>query len=125
MYHVNQKQVKGQRFETPYARTIKHLAAPWTFGTCNIWMGISIVEPGNSSNLHAHDNREEIFYVVSGRGRIRVDDEEAAIEPGSCIYIPKGSAHQLFNTGDEILEVVAAASPPFDLDGFKDVHRVE
>ena len=123
MHLVNQKEVEGRRFDAPHARTIKHLAAPWTFGTRNIWMGISKVAPGNSSNLHSHHHREEVFYVVSGRGRIRVDDEEAAIEPGSCVYIPKGSAHQLVNTCVEILEVIAAASPPFDMEGFENAHR--
>jgi mannose-6-phosphate isomerase-like protein (cupin superfamily) len=123
MHHINQREVKGERFEAPHARTIKHLAAPWTFGTRNIWLGISIVQPNNSSNLHSHDDMEEIFYIVSGRGRIRIDDEEEDIEPGSCIYIPTGASHQLINNGNEILEVVAASSPPFNLDRFKDVHK--
>ena len=123
MHHINQREIKGECFEAPHARTVKHLAAPWTFGTRNIWMGISIVKPNNSSNLHAHDNMEEIFYVVSGCGWIRIDDEEEAIEPGCCIYIPTGAAHQLINTGNEILEVVAAASPPFSQESFKDVHQ--
>jgi mannose-6-phosphate isomerase-like protein (cupin superfamily) len=66
---------------------------------------------------------EEIFYVVSGHGRIRVGEDEEDIEPGSCIYLPIGSPHQLVNTGDETLKVVAASSPPFKLDAFAEVHK--
>ncbi len=123
MKHVREHEVKGDRFDPPHGRTIKHLAAPWTFGTRNIWMGVSKVDPGSSSSLHSHDDGEEIFYVINGHGRIRVDEEEEAIEPGSCIYIPAGSSHQLINTSDETLKVVAAASPAFKLDKFDDLHK--
>lgn len=123
MKHIKEHEVRGDRFDPPHARTIKHLAAPWTLGTRNIWMGISKVDPGSSSSLHSHDNAEEIFYVVSGYGRIRVDDDEEAIEPGSCIYISPGSSHQLINTGDETLKVIASASPAFKQDKFDEIHK--
>lgn len=123
MKHLREHEVKGERFDPPHARTIKHLAAPWTLGTRNIWVGISEVDVGNTSNLHCHDDVEEIFYVISGHGRIRVGDEEEAIESGSCIYVPVGSPHQLINTGDETLKIVCAASPPFKLDKFDKIHK--
>jgi len=123
MKHLKEHEVKGNRFDPPHARTIKHLAAPWTLGTHNIWVGVSKVDVGNTSNLHTHDDVEEIFYVISGHGRIRVGDEEEAIEPGSCIYIPVGLPHQLINTCDETLKIVSAASPPFKLDEFNSMHK--
>lgn len=122
MDRVNEHEIKGQRFESPHARTIKHLAAPWTMNTQNIWLGTSNVDPGNCSNPHAHAN-EEVFYVVSGFGRIRVGEEEKAIGPGECVYVPPTVVHQLINTGNEALKVIAAASPPFELDKFNSVHK--
>lgn len=123
MHHIKEHEVDGERYAPPYERIIKHLASPWTMGTTNLWMGISEVHVGSTSNLHAHDDTEEIFYVVSGRGAIRVGDEREAIEPGSCVYVPIGYSHQLINTGDETLKVVCAASPPFHADKFDDVHK--
>ena len=120
--HVREHDVKGDRFGPPHERTIKHLAAPWTMGTHYIWMGTTEVDPGSSSSLHSHDEHEEIFFIIGGHGKIRVDDEEETIGPGSCIYIPIGSSHQLINTGDETLKVVASASPPFDREKFDKVH---
>ena len=122
MKHVKEHEVEGERFEAPYARTIKHLAAPWTLGTTKLWVGVSKVDPGNTSNPHTHDDAEEIFYVISGHGRIRVGEEEEAIGPGSCIFVPVGNEHQLINTGDETLKVVAATAPPFELDKFDKAH---
>jgi mannose-6-phosphate isomerase-like protein (cupin superfamily) len=121
--HVKEHEVKGERFDPPHARTIKHLAAPWTLGTRNVWLGITEVDPGNASNLHSHDEREEIFYVISGQGKIRVADEEEAIEPGSCIYIPIGLPHQLINTAKEKLKAVAVTSPAFTLAKFDEAHK--
>jgi putative monooxygenase len=123
MKHVKEHEVTGERFDSPHARTIKHLAAPWTVGTRNIWMGVSKVDPGSSSSLHSHDDVEEIFFVISGHGKIRVGNEEEEIEPGSCIYIPTGSPHQLINPGDETLKIVASASPAFQLEEFDDIHK--
>ena len=122
MRHVKEHEVEGERFERPYARIIKHLAAPWTLGTTKVWLGVSKIGPGSCSNPHGHDAAEEIFYVVSGHGKIRVGAEEEDVEPGSCVFVPIGEEHQLINTGDETLKVVAATAPPFQLDGFDAVH---
>jgi mannose-6-phosphate isomerase-like protein (cupin superfamily) len=123
MKHIKEHEVEGERFPPPHARVIKHLAAPWTLGTQNLWVGVSKVDPGSSSNMHAHDDMEEIFYVISGHGKIRVGDEEEPIEPGSCIYMPLNTPHQLINTSDETLKVLATTSPPFIPDKFKAIHH--
>lgn len=121
---VKEHEVKGETIPSPYARVIKHLAAPWTMGTKNIWFGISKVEVGGKSNPHSHDI-EEIFYIESGRGKIIVEDEESEIEPGSCIYIPPNKTHQLINTGDETLKVICATSPPFEPKKFRIIHELK
>lgn len=119
---IKEHEVEGHRFDPPHARVIKHLAAPWTLGTSKIWTGLSIVDPGYTSNPHSHDDLEEVFYVVSGTGRIRIGEEEEDIAPGSCIFAPPKTIHQLINTGQEILKVYAVTSPPFTPTYFKDVH---
>jgi len=125
MKHIKENEVEGERFPPPYARTIKHLAAPWTLGIQNLWIGLSIIDPRSSSNPHAHGDREEIFFVISGHGKIRVGPEEDFIEPGSCIYVPIGHIHQLINPGNEALKVIAATSPAFQLESFEAAHQVK
>jgi len=123
MKHIKEFEVVGERFPSPHARTIKHIAAPWTLGTRNLWLGVSIVDPDSSSSPHAHADMEEIFYVISGHGKIRVGDEEESIEPGSCIYIPGGHIHQLLNPKKEPLKVLAVTSPAFQMETFKTAHK--
>lgn len=122
MKHIKEHEVEGERYEAPYARIIKHLAAPWTLGTSKLWLGVSEIIRGGKSNPHTHDDAEEIFYVVSGNGRIRVGEEEEDIGPGSCVFVAIGNEHQLINNGDETLKIIAVTSPPFQLEKFEAVH---
>ena len=38
---------------------------------------------------------DEVYYVVSGRGRIRVADEDRAVMPGSVVYVAKAGGAQV------------------------------
>ena len=124
MRHVREQDIEAIRAPAPNPRTLKHLAAPWTIGSQNIWLGLSEVDPGSSSNAHSHERNEEVFYVVSGEGFVRVDDERQAVSAGSVIVIPPGSTHQLENSGDEVLKVVCSVSPPFVKEDFEAEHEL-
>ena len=39
-----------------------------------------VLEPGESAPLHIHDDTEQIFYVLEGRGVLTVGTEEETIE---------------------------------------------
>jgi mannose-6-phosphate isomerase-like protein (cupin superfamily) len=123
MHLVQEQDVAGDRTEAPYARVVKHLAAPWTMGTSKIWLGISIIEPASASNPHAHADQEEVFYCLSGQGRIRVGDEEAEMTPGTCVFIPEGVVHQLMNCHPtDPFRVLSATAPAFSQGGWSSVH---
>jgi mannose-6-phosphate isomerase-like protein (cupin superfamily) len=126
MHIMQEQEVAGVRMDAPYARVVKHLVAPWTVGSSKIWFGLSIVDPNSASNPHAHENQEEVFYCIGGRGLMRAGDEEAEISPGTCVFVPQGLVHQLVNTQpDEELRVLSASAPAFTPDGWSDVHRAE
>ncbi|NIN53609.1 MAG: cupin domain-containing protein [Nitrososphaeria archaeon] len=118
-------EINGIETPPPYSRVLKILASPWTIGTKNLWLAVSKVNVGGRSNAHSHEKEEEIFYIVSGRGKVIVGDEECKIDAGSCIYIPKNTVHQLINTGDETLKVLAICSPPFSDEEFRATHKIE
>jgi mannose-6-phosphate isomerase-like protein (cupin superfamily) len=120
---VRAADVAGTRAGAPHARTLKHLVAPWTLGSTNLWVGLSEVDVGSSSNRHAHEN-EEVFFVLSGQGSVEVGDARAPLEPGTAVLIPGGEPHRLVNTGAEPLRVLCCASPAFERGGFEDVHEL-
>ena len=54
-----------------------------------------------------HDNCEEIYYVISGRGFAGAGSDRVEVHGGHFHYIPSGVEHWLYNIGEtEPIEVV-------------------
>ena len=64
--------------------------------------GIAQLPPGAQLLLHHHEP-QETYYVVSGRGEMKIDDYTTAVGPGCAIYIPANARHALRCTGSEPL----------------------
>ena len=47
------------------------------------------LEPHSVIGLHPHTADSEMYYIVSGRGRVLYDKEELPVQSGSCHYCPK------------------------------------
>jgi quercetin dioxygenase-like cupin family protein len=58
------------------------------------------LEPGHTPRPHSHDY-EQIVYIVSGRVRFTVGDEEAIVGPGDMLVVPPGVEHWAETIGDE------------------------
>ncbi len=67
--------------------------------------GIAQLAPGEHFLPHCHES-EETYYVVSGRGKVDINDQSAPIGPGCAIHIPSGATHALRCTGPEPLCLV-------------------
>ncbi len=72
-------------------------------------IGASLYElpPGKKNwPLHFHHANDEAFYFLSGRGIMRLGDEEHPVRPGTFVGCPRGDpggAHQVINTGKDRL----------------------
>ena len=73
--------------------------------------------PGQVSRAVAHRTVEEVWYFLSGQGRMwrRHGREEAIVElaPGVSLALPLGAHFQLRNDGAEPLAAVAVTMPPW------------
>ena len=65
---------------------------------------------GASIGMHVlkHD---EVYYVVSGRGEVRVDDRRAKVGPNTAIFMHEGADVGVWQEGDEDLVVIIAYPP--------------
>ena len=70
-----------------------------------------ILPPGESGDPHTHVDSQEAWYVVSGRGKLRVGGEEAELIPDTVIVAPAGVEHQIMNDGKEPLKAIFIFSP--------------
>jgi uncharacterized cupin superfamily protein len=68
------------------------------------------LQPGQASTKHRHPVQEELYVLIEGEGRARVDDELLTLSPLDCLLVGPGSTRQLFNdTGADQLWLVAGA----------------
>jgi len=74
------------------------------------FLATATLAPGREIEEHI-DPMEEIYYVLSGSGKIQVDDEKKQVIPGDATWIPVGSRHSLLNNGHEDCVILVIASP--------------
>jgi quercetin dioxygenase-like cupin family protein len=59
--------------------------------------GICVIEHraphGDSPPLHIHHNEDELFHLISGRLRLRVEGRDQIATPGMTLLAPKGIPH--------------------------------
>ena len=60
---------------------------------------------GASIGAHRND-KDEIYYVLSGRGELTLDGQRRAVGPGDAILTRDGSTHALEQRGDEDLVII-------------------
>ncbi len=68
-----------------------------------------ILPPGCSIGYHRHDVMEEVYYILSGTGRMTVDDATFDVRAGDAATVLLHGAHGLYNNSDNDLEVLSIA----------------
>jgi quercetin dioxygenase-like cupin family protein len=58
------------------------------------------VQPGGHTSLDQHPHDHGV-YVLHGRARLRLGDEEYELHAGDVVYIPGNEVHQFFTLGEE------------------------
>ena len=90
------------------------LVDPTTCDSKNLTFGMVIVEPhGTCEPGHVHDDQEEIFYCLSGRGVVVADDDhkEISVAPYEAVFFKPGVYHSLKNPYDIPLQMLWVLSP--------------
>jgi mannose-6-phosphate isomerase-like protein (cupin superfamily) len=73
--------------------------------TLSIWK--QSLAPRAQTPPHRHDC-EEVVICESGRGELHIDGRIEAFEGGTTLVIPRNVPHQIFNVGEETLNLIAA-----------------
>jgi mannose-6-phosphate isomerase-like protein (cupin superfamily) len=63
------------------------------------------LKPGSGIGYHLQ-KEDEIYYVLSGRGQMTIDDKTFDVGPGDAILTRPGSSHGLKQTGAEDLVIM-------------------
>ena len=81
--------------------------------------------PGQASLSHRHREQEELYLLLEGEGRIRVDGEVLTLQPMAALVIDLDSVRQIFNDtdGDQLWLVVGAPRERFRIPDLSEEER--
>ncbi|MGB5960897.1 MAG: cupin domain-containing protein [Coleofasciculaceae cyanobacterium] len=68
------------------------------------------VQSGQTSVLHSLTT-SEVYYILSGRGEMHIDEQKELVEPGDTIYIPPNAKQYIHNSGTEPLVFICIVDP--------------
>jgi mannose-6-phosphate isomerase-like protein (cupin superfamily) len=68
-------------------------------------MGLYVLPTGGGDPQSPH-TEDEVYYVVSGRAKIRVADEDRAVKAGSIVYVAKNVEHRFHSIEEELTVLV-------------------
>lgn len=58
------------------------------------------IEPGQASTRHRHKTTEELYVLLEGTGKLRVEDELLTLEPMDMVLVCPDTVRQPFNDTD-------------------------
>ena len=93
---ISQRNAKNKRY-------LEFLKVP------DLSMGLYVLPAGGIDPQLSH-TEDEVYYVVSGRAKIKVADEDQAVQTGSIIYVAKNVEHR-FHAIEEELTVIVFFAP--------------
>ena len=77
--------------------------------------GLVVLAPGKSVGKHSTEDHEEMVIVLEGKGEmVLADGTKLPIGPNAAAYSPRGTQHDVINTGSGVLRylyVVSEAGP--------------
>ena len=76
-------------------------------GSKEISIQITDVEPNGMQFIHSHEE-EQCYYIVSGTGKMYIDDETQEVHKGDSVFIPSNSMHGIENIGKNVLKYLTA-----------------
>jgi len=68
-------------------------------------MGLYVLPAGGTDPQSPH-TEDEVYYVVSGKAKIKVADEDRAIQGGSIVYVSKNVEHRFHSIEEELTALV-------------------
>jgi mannose-6-phosphate isomerase-like protein (cupin superfamily) len=79
------------------------------------------LEPGETSKAVTHKTVEEIWFILSGRGKMwrELDGQSEIVDlsPGVCLTIPLGTRFQFRSLGEQALAAIGVTMPPWPGEG--------
>jgi mannose-6-phosphate isomerase-like protein (cupin superfamily) len=101
-------------FATKDGSEIRELLAHRNSGIRNQSLAEATLAVGTATQEHYHPMAEEIYYILRGTGRMKIEGEERSVGELDAIAIPPGARHKIWNTGAEPLVLLCCCAPGYE-----------
>lgn len=101
---------------SPHGEVVYELIGQAAGGSQRHSLAQIVLPPGKASRKHYHPVAEESYYILSGSAEIELDGQRAALGPGDSIILPAPQVHQIRNTGESDLVLLAVCIPAWTPD---------
>jgi len=93
--------------------TIREVLHP-AHGDCALPYSLALADVAVDEATYRHRlDRDEVYFVLEGSGRLHVDDGSTLLGPGDAALIPAGAVQWIENAGAVPLRFAAIVSPPW------------
>ncbi len=75
------------------------------------------LSPGDAMSYHRQTEQEELYYVLDGPGRLKIDDELIDVPEGASVRIPPETPRQVLNDTEGEHAWLIVGAPPAEDDG--------
>jgi mannose-6-phosphate isomerase-like protein (cupin superfamily) len=88
-----------------------------TIGARLVDLHVNVLRAGSGPGpYHRHSAAENVYFILEGAVRVRVDGSDHVLHPGDAAFIPPGVAHSATNVGNgdaRLIEIYAPPEPDF------------
>jgi mannose-6-phosphate isomerase-like protein (cupin superfamily) len=100
VFDLRERAAAARALHEPYDELIRH---------DSLSVGIYCLAAGQEDGQSPH-TEDEVYYIVSGRGRIRVGDDDTSVRPGSVVFVAANEVHRFFDITED-LEILVFFAP--------------
>lgn len=75
------------------------------------------IPPKGEIGKEVHEKVDQVLCFVEGEGEAVLDDEVSSVIPGFVTFVPAGTWHNFYNTGETDLKLYTLYAPPQHPDG--------
>jgi len=78
------------------------------------------IEPGITTKWHQLKDTSEVFYILSGEGRVEIGDEKFwEVKAGDVVRIPANTPQRMVNVGTKDLLFLCFCTPAFGEESYE------
>lgn len=75
------------------------------------------IPAGGEIGQETHPDNDQMLYLVSGKGKVCLNDEESDYNQGDAVLVPTGTLHNFVSSSDQPMKIITTYSPPHHPEG--------